>query len=162
LSIPFKVDPDLNPPTAADLVRARGRHWLGTQLEGGADTHTLGAERDRSPGGDRAGQLTWFSYDGQADPNFAGSQTLPARVARLMPDGSTWFEQYTYNDFGLVTQKTEKWTEAGQDRQRSHTFTYDANGLDLLSHVGPGGVLVVGYGYDPAHPHLAVRMTNAL
>ena len=162
LSASFQSDPAINPPTATDRLLGRGRHWLGNQLEGGADTHTLGAERDPSPNGLITGQLTWYNYEGKRDSDYQGTQILPAVVARVMPDGSTWYEQFTRNDFGLVTQTTEKWDDNGHAFYRSHAFAYDENGVDLLTHYGPDGALVVGYGYDPDHPHVPVRMTNAL
>jgi hypothetical protein len=91
-----------------------------------------------------------------------GTQVLPGIIARVMPDGTTWYKQYTHNDLGWVTQTTEQWVDNGNTLYRTHSYTCDANGIDLQTHYSPDTSLVVGYGYDSSHHHLPVRMTNAL
>ncbi len=69
----------------------------------------------------------WYRYPGQsATPGrSAGIGTTPTEEARVLDDGSTQLRQSTVNDKGQVTSSTDP-------LGRRTTYTYAANGIDLL------------------------------
>src|SRR5436190_11831335 len=114
----------------------------------------LSMERLPSPDGSTEGQKTWYDHAGKASPDFqpdplpedqvARHQLLPLFVARVLPDGTTWFERNEYNGFGGITQKIDTYTLAnGSVGTRTNTFIYGANDFDLVLHIGPSGEQVV-------------------
>jgi YD repeat-containing protein len=150
---------------ARDYRLARLRHWLGWAQEGQSGSiDTLAIERAPSPDGTAEGQLTWYDHAGKP-PSFReeqGTQILPAVVARVMPDSSTWYIHYQRDTWGKATNQIEKWVGSAGACYRTNTFVYAANEYDLVRHIGPDAVTVAGYAYDAAHPHLPIRMTNAV
>jgi len=149
---------------AGDFRRGRLRHWLNIPGYQGDYSHadTIAHEQDPSPDGVTDGQVTFYDYDGKAHIRTRGSQVLPGVVARLMPDGTTQSTRYERNSIGNITRTIERWSDSAGIQYRTNTFTYAANGIDLLLHVGPDGHREVGYAYDVAHPHQPVRLTNAV
>jgi RHS repeat-associated protein len=147
--------------------KARIRHWLASTVNIYTHYDTLSIEQDPSPDGSTEGQLTWYDYVGKpVGVNYErGSQVMPSVVAKVMPDGSTWYENFTRNSIGKPTQMIEKWVSGASALYRTNSYTYSSDGIDLLENrFDPSGAnkLVVGYGYNGSYPHQAVRMTNAL
>lgn len=142
--------------TWTELKRARIRHWIGKfHSETGNNVDTLGHEQapSPSPDGTAEGQVTWYDYDGKDydAPELRGPQVLPAVIARVMPDGSTWYQHFQRNDYGHVTKETEKWYYSGSPVSRTQTFLYAANGIDLLAHTNAAGVLVSSNVFNAYH-----------
>jgi RHS repeat-associated protein len=69
----------------------------------------------------------WYQYPNQSptSPRYAGNGTLPSKVARLLEDGTTQLTATTYNAQQQVTSRIDP-------LGRTTTYTYAANGLDLL------------------------------
>jgi YD repeat-containing protein len=165
----FKDTGDFLQLSAADYLKARMRHWLGgADLPDKKPIDTLSIERAPSPdGGITEGQKTWYDYanKGPHGNDDKGPQIQPSVVARVLPDGSTWYQYFQRNSWGRATNLIEKWNVGWTGNFRTNRFFYDATGIDLLEHrFGPSGSdkLLAAYVYDPAHPHQPVRMTNAL
>ena len=68
----------------------------------------------------------WYTYPGQPDGATIGTSAFPARVARILDDGSEQDWQYTYNSLGNMTKKVDP---VG----RVTSYDYDDNGIDLLT-----------------------------
>ncbi len=145
-----------------DFKLARIRHWLAHTEDEYTHWGTLSWEQEPSPDGTAEGAVLWYDYAGKpgySDHN-RGTEYLPAVEARVMPDGTTWYRNYTRNSVGNPTLMVERWHNGGNYVTRTNTYTYATGGADLLTHVGPDGVLEAGYAYDGNHQVL--RMTNAV
>jgi YD repeat-containing protein len=146
--------------TFADVNLARVRHWLMREgAEGNTPSHTISWEIAPSPDGTLQGQSTWYDYPDKSIPSVQGSQLLPGVIARVMPDSTTWYQYFTRNSLGEVTQSIEKWVAGGGAQYRTNTYTYAANGMDVVQHVGPDGA-VEQWSYNAYHQPL--YHTNAL
>jgi len=140
-----------------EFKRARIRHWLGfpdpfNQLQHISDT--LSWEQAPSPDGVLEGQVTWYDYAGKnpARPDLIASGIeLPSVIARRLPDGTTWYEYYQRNSLGKPLYLTTTYTLNGTVGTRTKTFTYAANGIDLLTETDFNGNLVHEYTYNSFH-----------
>lgn len=153
--------------TWTDFKRARIRHWLANTAPIYTHFDTLSWEQDPSAdGGTTAGQVTWYDYAGKGSYAFErGDQVIPSVVARVMPDGTTWYRHATLSAIGKPNVMIEKWTQNGTSHYRTNSYSYSADGFDIVEQrfgSSAGENKVVGYGYDPSHPHLPVLITNAL
>jgi YD repeat-containing protein len=125
---------------------ARIRHWLASTFEyqGSGYTHfdTLSVEQAPSPDGSTEGQLTWYDYAGKPSgvDYEIGAQIMPSVIARVMPDGSTWYESFQRLTNGLPTQTLEQWVDNGAVHSRYNSFHYAANNTDLLAWTNALGV----------------------
>lgn len=104
-----------------DYTRARIYHWLHS-----ADLQSPAGilESTKAPLEGRV----WYDYAGQTTPNgsiVAGATSRPAHTGRVLDDGSTQLYYREYNDFGNITMAVDP---AG----RTFSYTYAANGIDLL------------------------------
>jgi RHS repeat-associated protein len=160
---------DTNNYTWSEFVKARIRHWVTD--DSFASTHFDTLSWEQSPtvdGGTNQGKIKWYDYSGKfsGDPTQRGTQVLPAETSTVMPDGTTTYKVTTRNTLGKPTLEIESWADSGGTRRyRTNSYTYSSDGIDLLQQrFDPSGVnrLVVGYGYDGSHPHLPVRITNAV
>jgi RHS repeat-associated protein len=141
------------------LKHARIRHWL-QERDVEATTDTLGWEQQPSPDtatttGARDGLITWYDHTGKdMGDERRGTQRAPSRVAKVMPDGTTWWMGYQRNTWGAVTNATEHWYEGGTAYTRTHSYIYSDNGegLDLLRHIEPDNTVSELYTYG-THPH---------
>ncbi|HEX5218777.1 MAG TPA: cysteine peptidase family C39 domain-containing protein [Verrucomicrobiae bacterium] len=134
--------------TTNDFLKARMRHWLGEAPDPGnkKSMDTLSMERDYSPDGNLDGQKTWYDYPnkGPDGPGDKGYHILPEVVARVLPNGSTWYEWARRNAWGQPTNVVETYTQPnGTVGLRTNHFVYAANGQDLVLHIGPQGEQVV-------------------
>src|SRR5690606_8246144 len=69
---------------------------------------------------------------------------LPSVIARVLPDGSTWYQYFEYNALGQKTLMVETYSlPDGSIGTRTNTFIYAGNGIDLVLHIGPEGDQVV-------------------
>jgi RHS repeat-associated protein len=169
LSTAFRTSGSYADLTEADKKKGRWRHWLQRFWWDAAHYEVAGLslERDPSPSSDASveGQITWYDYADKysGDPSFTGPQLLPSEIARVMPDGSTWYEYHERNKYGHTTNMIEKWELAGTAYFRTNRYVYATNDIDLLEHwkTHEGGEhRVVGYSYNSNHQPLT--MTNAL
>jgi RHS repeat-associated protein len=67
----------------------------------------------------------WFAYPGQTDPAQIGTSKRPATIGRVVDDGTSQVSAFTYNDQGQLTSVVDP-------LGRRTTYTYAANGIDLL------------------------------
>jgi YD repeat-containing protein len=69
-------------------------------------------------------RTTWYAYPNQVGTRTVGSMIEPARIGRVLDDGTSQIYENTYNAGGHVTSRTDP---AG----RRTTYVYAANGIDL-------------------------------
>ena len=139
--------------TWADLKKARIRHWLATTDPIYSHFDTLSLEQSPSPDGTTEGQITWYDYAGKPTgiTYERGSQVNPAVIARVMPDGSTWYEYQQYNNIGHSTNMIEKWVGDGTTLFRTNSYFYAANNVDMYLHMGPNGEQVSSNRFNAYH-----------
>jgi RHS repeat-associated protein len=123
-----------------DYTKAQVTHWLYM-----ADHLTVSRvpESKKQPLEARV----WFNYGGQIDALTQGTSNQPTVAARVLDNGATQLQSFTYNSSGNVTSSTDP---AG----RKLSFTYAANGVDLLSAAnttGGGNQLLGTYTYNSQH-----------
>jgi RHS repeat-associated protein len=100
----------------------------------------------------------WYRYPGQGPTvaSMAGTGRSPTLIARVLEGGATQLTQLTYNSQGRVTSRIDP-------LGRQTTYTYAANGLDLLEMrqvTGSGTDLLASYaGYNAQH--LPATVTDA-
>jgi YD repeat-containing protein len=153
--------------TTNQFNKARMRHWLNHDRS--ALVHqpdfALALERAPSPdpNGVSQGQYTWYDHAGKdpLKPWVSGTQIMPSLVARRLPNGSTWYEAYTRNAWGLPTAITSTYGTANPATTRTHTHVYAANGIDLLEERGPSNQLLRSYTYNARHQVLTARQYAA-
>src|ERR1044071_706424 len=149
--------------TSSDYLKARMRHWLYENGFDSSPTGTISLEREPSPDGTTEGQKTWYDYDGRSggDSPSIGTQILPGVVARVLPDGSTWYTWYSRNSYGMPTRSVETYTKTdGTIGTRTNTFTRASNGIDLVTWMGPNNEMLAGYSYNSYSQPLT--FTNAV
>lgn len=159
---------NLDDLTATDYIKARMRHWLGyvEPTEGGPEgvpIDTIAIQRDASPDGTTPGQTTWFTYANIGDTFRVGRGTeiLPAVVARVQPDGSTWYQYFGRTGVGIITNEVETYTLTnGVIGTRTNQLVRAANGIDIMQVIGPDNVIQSSYTYNGYHKALTV--TNAV
>jgi RHS repeat-associated protein len=142
-----------------NLATSRIRHWLATSETPNYDgpyNHwgSLASEQAPSPdGGTTQGQITWYDYAGKpSGVNYEqGPQIQPSVIAQAMPDGTTWYQYYLRNTNGLPTQKIEQWVSGGAPLFRTNTWTYAANNIDMIQHIGPLGEAVESNWFNANH-----------
>jgi RHS repeat-associated protein len=137
------------------MNKARIRHWLmnSAALLPPADfAVSFEIAPSQSTDGSTWGQITWYDYAEKLSGcnGIRGTNIEPSLIARKLPDGSTWYQAYARNDWGLPTTVTA--TYGGYyPSTRSYTYTYAGNGQDLTEIRYPGNTLVTSYTYDSAH-----------
>ena len=143
--------------TAADYKLGRLRHWL---WDGYLVTSSLALERAPSPDGVAEGQTTWFDYLDQPYPGYIGSVDQPRLVARVLPDGTSWFHYTPRNSHLKPTSYVSTYTAAdGTVALRTLSFSYAANDIDLLQSLGPNGEQVVSNYFAAGNPFHAPDAT---
>jgi YD repeat-containing protein len=152
---------NMNSFSASDLIRARIRHWLhdtntyySTNMDYangyGGISQIVDFEIDPSPDGVNFGQATFYDYDDSHCP-YIGSNSLPAFVARVLPDTSTWITQYQRDEYGRATNVVDSYSGGFGYIPSYRTNLYVYNGDDLVAHYGPNGNLEDSYGYNGKH-----------
>ncbi len=153
---------DMNSFAESDYIKARLRHWLYATTNCANDTlfsQTIGFQIEPSPDGANQGQATWFSYDGMNCDWNEGSNSLPAVVARVLPDGTTWYTMYQRDAWGRATNITDTYSTGYGTTPLTRTRQYIYDGPDLVTVIGPQGETLAGYAYTN---HLVLRATNAV
>jgi RHS repeat-associated protein len=139
---------------ASDFKLARMKHWLIANNFGADEiSYTLSLEREPSPdnAGGIEGQMTWYDYAGKTTPQYEGTQSEPLFVARVLPDGSSSFTHTDRNSFGAVLTNISTYSSSGGVVLRTNIFTYDANGVDLLTSTDASTVRISSNSYNGFH-----------
>ena len=128
-----------------DYTKARRSHYL----HAGSQT-SAALESTADPLGSRI----WYQYPGQFNTLSVDTTALerPSVKARVLDDGSTWYETYVYNDAGLRTLLKDS-------NGREIRSTYDSKQIDLLSEsrvVNGVAVPWARYTYNSQHQPLTV------
>src|ERR1043166_6983759 len=103
-----------------DYTKAKIYHWLHSETAG----FTAGIlESTKDPLENRV----WYNYAGQEllGAGHVGSSGEPAKVGRVLDDGSTQLYTYAYDGFGHVTNSVDP-------LGRTFSYVYASNGIDLL------------------------------
>ncbi len=120
--------------TPTDYSLALLRRWLFDPNTGNAG-NALSLERASTPdtNTNAPGQSTWYDYAGkpQNQTNYAGSTEFPSFIARVMPDGTSWYQNFQRNSYDLLGRLTNMVDGAGVTR-----YGYDGAGQPL-SESGP-------------------------
>ena len=162
LSTNYQQSGDVANLTTNDYRLGGLRHWLADPQTGNVGfVPSLG--RSPSPGPDQSGvmipgQLTWLDYAGKTsgNNNSNGTSALPLFVARVIPDGSTWFDRYVRNSRGNVTNGVFTYSAAdGSVAFRTNVYNYASGEIDMTRHVGPQGEQVVSNYFNAYHQPLA-------
>jgi RHS repeat-associated protein len=135
------------------FMNGRIRHWLATTGDLYSHFDTLSSEQAPSPDGSTAGQTTWYDYVGKpSGVNYEiGTQRLPSVIARVMPDGSTWYRYFDRLINGLPRMELEAWMDSGTVHTRSNVWVWAANNADLLSWTNANHVMVTSNQYNAFH-----------
>lgn len=128
--------------TTADFFKGRMRHWLQDPSDFGVVGQTLSMQRDPSPdpAGSIEGQKTWYDYAGKPYPSYQGTQILPLFVARVLPDGSSWFIRTDRNSVGEAATNISTFTASGAVHFRTNFVGFDANQIDRLTVTNDAGI----------------------
>jgi YD repeat-containing protein len=104
-----------------DRARAKLTYWTQGGLSGTSTTSIPHSVKRPLEG------RVWYAYQGQSPtlPRDAGDWKKPIRVGRVLDDGTSRISQRTYNSMGRKTSRTDP-------LGRSRTFSYAANGIDVL------------------------------
>ena len=106
--------------TRCDYSRAQIFHWLHGGPGASVTQGVLESEKKPLEG------RVWYTYPGQTDwAGVIGTIDRPTGVGRLLDDGSTRLEQYSYNAIGQVTRAVDP---VG----RTRFYEYAPNQIDLL------------------------------
>jgi RHS repeat-associated protein len=137
--------------TNSDFSIARMQHWLTSTSSVVGDT--LSQEREPSPdaGGTIEGQITWYDYAGKTNSEYEGTQVVPLYVARVLPDGTTYFTRNDCNLLGNVLTNVSTYTSSGSVAYRTNLYAYAANGIDAITVTNALGVQVSSNAYNAYH-----------
>jgi len=140
---------DFSAFTDTDYLSGRMRHWL----SGGDGTvsSTLSLERAPSPDSSTEGQKTWFDHAGKTNSEYAGTQVLPLCAARLLPDSTSWYDRTVRNFLGTTTNEVSTYSIGSTIYQRTNTYAYATNGIDLLTVTNALGVQVSSNAFNSYH-----------
>jgi len=96
-------------------------------------------------------------------PYHEGTNSLPAVVARLLPNSTygwvPWYAAYERDALGRTTNVTATYSTGYDVWPLTRTRQYVYNGSDLATVIGPQDEILAGYGYTN---HLVIRATNAV
>lgn len=138
-----------------DYTKARIFHWLhGLPCD---FSHCMTAnvlESEKNPLENRV----WYSYPGQTYPRLIRDVTYaqPAKVARVLDDGTVQLYQFEYNAIGRVTKTTDP---VG----RVLSYVYAPNQIDLLEvrqTRGTNNELLARFTYNDLHLPLSMTDTS--
>ena len=125
-----------------DYTKAHIHHWLHMSVSD--ETTCSGTE---GSGKDALEGRIWYTYPGQNDDLFQGTNNSPATVARVLDDGTSQIYQYQYNPVGKPRQTVDP-------ANRTTLYTYATNNIDLLSvaQIVAGATnLLAQYTYNSQH-----------
>jgi RHS repeat-associated protein len=139
-------------------------HWLANALSPDP-SDTLSLERLPSPDGSTSGQSIWYDYFSKSSGNnYIGTNAAPSFVALVLPDGTSQYNRYTRNAHAAITQHVSTYSKTdGTVGQRTNTFYFGSNNIDLLQQVGPNNEQVVSNYFAAGNTsHLPDASYNAL
>ena len=128
---------------AGDYTKARIYHFLHLNI---ASIKAAVMESEKAPLESRV----WYSYQNQAHPIYTnqGMGANPTHIARLLDDGSTQLDRYTYNSLGNLTQTIDP-------LGRTTKYMYAANEIDVLEvqqvNAQGGNDRLATYSWDAQH-----------
>jgi RHS repeat-associated protein len=134
-----------------DPASAKVYHWLHS-VDGTTEQMAPIIETLKNPNE----STIWYVYPGQVDQGDESSNTMPATpsvVTRYVNNGGTAAAQeylYQYNGYGKVTNYTDP-------NGRVFTYTYAANGQDLLNVQDSNSEILSSYTYDSSHDPLTYK-----
>lgn len=145
------------------------QHWLlGSDL--GTCTEYLSVEREPSldAAGTQLGAWTFYAYGNSSTPELEPNDPYVTAVARVLPDGSTWFQSIDAVNYttGQPTRRRESYTlPDGSVGARTNWFSYPYTGPGViyspdLTSVSNSFDQVVKYTWNTNHQILG--LTNAL
>jgi len=154
---------------AQDYVMARTRNWLHASEPAYlvlAPSQTLNAEQTygSNPAEYAYGQTIWYGYEGKPYEYIESTNShFPATIGyRTGIAGDYRVENIWRNAKGKPTTRVEFGAEAYclSSFVKTNLYTYAANGIDLVKHIGPDGTVLASYAYNTNHQPLF--LTNAL
>lgn len=95
----------------------------------------------------------WFNYAGQSSPVVIGNSDKPARIGRVLDDGTTQLHTREYNGLGHLTNSIDP-------IGRRFSFLYASNNVDLLEARqtrGTNNELLISATYNAQHRPLTLR-----
>lgn len=130
--------------SSADYGLGRLRHFLIDPASTDA-SFTYSLERAPSPDGTTTGQFTWYDHDGKTNgDNYIGTNDMSSFVAIVLPDGTTRYAHTSHNPHKNVSQEVSTYTKTdGSVGERTNTYYYAANNIDVAQHVGPNDEQVI-------------------
>ncbi|HEV2394899.1 MAG TPA: cysteine peptidase family C39 domain-containing protein, partial [Verrucomicrobiae bacterium] len=137
----------------AIFKQARIRHWLADTEPTYTHWDSLSLEQAPSPDGTTEGQITWYDYACKpAGVDYeVGAQKMPSVIARVMPDGSTWYQYLQLLTNGLPTQITEAWLSGSSVLTRSEGYFWSANNSDLIAWTNTLGIVATSNIFNAFH-----------
>jgi RHS repeat-associated protein len=135
---------------ALDYTKAKAIHWM-ANVDGSVSRVI---ESVLEPLESRV----WYDYPGQpaGSAGTVGTSNTPLHIGRVLSDGSTQLQTFQYNGVGNLNQITDP---VG----RQFTYTYAANGIDLLTIANTTGgtsQLLAAIAYNSQHEPLNVTGVN--
>jgi YD repeat-containing protein len=115
--------------------------------------------QEPSPDGATQGQVTFFDYPGKSSPQYPGTSRWPSVTARRLPNGETQWSYTPHNAQGRILLRKETYTQStGTVGVRTvASYTYDANGYDLLEERDGAGKLRKTFTWDANHRLMTKR-----
>jgi len=150
----YTIYDDIYSLTTNDYNLATIKHWLrSTNANPPNVTDRLSMVWNGSPDGTNAGAKVWYDYQGKngSQPWLKGTNGIASYEAAVLPDGTSRIKYAEQNQWGLPTKITTSYTSGTNVAQRSLTFTYAANDIDLLTVKGPSNELLSSNAYNSAH-----------
>lgn len=146
--------------TSADLALANLKQWLHDSPYA-LGRKGLNYERKASPDGTQEGHELWYDYSDKAANYQTGSRSMLRSLSETLPDGSTNVVFFERNELGNATAMIESWSvdADGPTLYRTNTYTYAANGVDLVGVTNAAGLMVAGLAYNSDHQ--VTYFTNA-
>jgi RHS repeat-associated protein len=138
--------------TSADFQKASMTHWLITPSFFAGSTPSLRRQPSPDIAGALEGQKTWYDYAGKTNVEFEGAEFMPLIKARLLPDGTTWFEHNDRNQLGYIGTNISTFSTNTTVALRTNLFSYDAIfAIDLITATNALGVQVSSNRYNAYH-----------
>ena len=145
----FHWDKHLYPTTHTDYTKARITHWLHNPL---GQTSPI-VESVKAPLENRV----WNRYPGQSGTYYEGTADTPTGTARVLDDGTTQAQAFTYNAIGRPLTSIDP-------LGRLTVYTYDMNNIDLLKvqkKTATSGTLATIASFTYNSQHLPLTSTDA-
>ena len=175
-------DPNPLSFSAADYKLSTTMHWLGKAGHPSGISSVLGWILPPSRNGTLEDLPTFYDYEGK-DPGagytysgrtvdyreFAGTSRKANVISQRRPDGTTWWQETTYNGQRKKLSVSENWADGGALKTRASSYRYaSATGdptiddIVLIEEKGPSGELIGGRKLHATYKDLTIELTNAV